>query len=215
MELGGRTLKLETGRIARQADGAIFASYGETVVLATAVAGNEPREGIDFFPLTVEYREKQYAAGKIPGGFFKREGRPTEKEILSARMTDRSIRPLFPDGFRNETQVIIYVLSADQENNADTLGMIAASAALSISSIPFNGPIAAVRIGELEGELVINPELSKIEESSMEIITAGGKESLIMVEGSMKDIPESRMLEALSLGQDNVKNIVKLITELV
>ncbi|MCH7954453.1 MAG: polyribonucleotide nucleotidyltransferase [Candidatus Marinimicrobia bacterium] len=215
MELGGRTLKLETGRIARQADGAVFATYGETIVLATAVASNVPREGIDFFPLTVEYREKQYAAGKIPGGFFKREGRPTEKEILSARMTDRSIRPLFPDGFNNETQVIIYVLSADQENNADTLGMIAASAALSISSIPFNGPIAAVRIGDLEGELVINPELSKIEESSMEIITAGGKESLIMVEGSMKEIPESRMLEALSLGQENVKNIVKLITELV
>jgi len=134
---------------------------------------------------------------------------------LSARMTDRSIRPLFPDGFRNETQVIIYVLSADQENNADTLGMIAASAALSISSIPFNGPIAAVRIGELEGELVINPEMSKIEESSMEIITAGGKESLIMVEGSMKEIPESRMLEALALGQYNVKNIVGLISELV
>ena len=215
MELGGRTLELETGRIAKQADGAVFASYGETVVLATAVASDEPREGIDFFPLTVEYREKQYAAGKIPGGFFKREGRPTEKEILSARMTDRSIRPLFPDGFNNETQIIIYVLSADQENNADTLGMIAASAALSISSIPFNGPIAAVRVGELEGELVINPELSKIEESSMEIITAGGKESLIMVEGSMKEIPESRMLEALALGQDNVKNIVGLITELV
>lgn len=215
MELGGRTLRLETGRIAKQADGAVFASYGETVVLATAVAGNEPREGIDFFPLTVEYREKQYAAGKIPGGFFKREGRPTEKEILSARMTDRSIRPLFPDGFRNETQVIIYVLSADQENSADTLGMIAASAALSISSIPFNGPIAAVRIGELEGELVINPELSKIDESKMEIIAAGGKESLIMVEGSMKEISESRMLEALALGQDNVKNIVELITELV
>ena len=215
IEIGGRTLKLETGRIARQADGAILATYGETMVLATAVASNEPREGIDFFPLTVEYREKQYAAGKIPGGFFKREGRPTEKEILSARMTDRSIRPLFPDGFRNETQVIIFVLSADQENNADTLGMIAASAALSISSIPFNGPIGAVRVGELEGELVINPKLSEIEESSMEIITAGGKESLMMVEGSMKEIPESRMLEALTLGQENVKNIVVMIDELV
>ncbi len=215
IEIGGRTLKLETGRMARQADGAILATYGETMVLATAVASNEPREGIDFFPLTVEYREKQYAAGKIPGGFFKREGRPTEKEILSARMTDRSIRPLFPDGFKNETQVIIFVLSADQENNADTLGMIAASAALSISSIPFNGPIGAVRVGELEGELVINPKLSEIEESTMEIITAGGKESLMMVEGSMKEIPESRMLEALTLGQENVKTIVGMIDELV
>lgn len=215
LEIGGRTLKLETGRIARQADGSILASYGDTMVIATAVASDEPREGIDFFPLTVEYREKHYAAGKIPGGFFKREGRPTEKEILSARMTDRSIRPLFPDGFNNETQVIIFVISSDQENDADTLGMIAGSAALAISDIPFNGPIAAVRVGELDGELVINPLLSQADECDIDIIVSGKKDSLVMVEGQLNEVAESRMLEALSFGQENVKKIVTLIDELV
>jgi len=208
MELGGRTLKLETGRIARQASGSILATYGDTMVIATAVASDSPREGLDFFPLTVEYRERHYAAGKIPGGFFKREGRPTEKEILSARITDRTIRPLFPDGFKNETQVIIFVISADQENDADTLGMIASAAALAISAVPFDGPVAAVKVGELDGELVINPYISQYDDCTLEIIVSGGKDSLNMVEGKMKEVTEARMLEALTFGQESIKKIV-------
>lgn len=215
IELGGRTLKLETGRIARQASGAILATYGDTMVIATAVAGDSPREGLDFFPLTVEYRERHYAAGKIPGGFFKREGRPTEKEILSARMTDRTIRPLFPDGFKNETQVIIFVISADQENDADTLGMIASAAALAISDVPFDGPVAAVKVGELDGELVINPFISQYDDCTLEIIVSGGKDSLNMVEGKMKEVPEARMLEALTFGHESIKKVVAMIDELV
>lgn len=215
IELGGRTLKLETGRIARQASGAILATYGDTMVIATAVAGDSPREGLDFFPLTVEYRERHYAAGKIPGGFFKREGRPTEKEILSARMTDRTIRPLFPDGFKNETQVIIFVISADQENDADTLGMIASAAALAISAVPFDGPVAAVKVGELDGELVINPYLSQYDDCTLEIIVSGGKDSLNMVEGKMKEVSEARMLEALTFGHESIKKVVAMIDELV
>lgn len=215
IELGGRTLKLETGRIARQASGAILATYGDTMVIATAVAGDSPKEGLDFFPLTVEYRERHYAAGKIPGGFFKREGRPTEKEILSARMTDRTIRPLFPDGFKNETQVIIFVISADQENDADTLGMIASAAALAISDVPFDGPVAAVKVGELDGELVINPFISQYDDCTLEIIVSGGKDSLNMVEGKMKEVPEARMLEALTFGHESIKKVVAMIDELV
>ena len=215
IELGGRTLKLETGRIARQASGSILATYGDTMVIATAVASDTPREGLDFFPLTVEYRERHYAAGKIPGGFFKREGRPTEKEILSARITDRTIRPLFPDGFKNETQVIIFVISTDQENDADTLGMIASAAALAISDVPFDGPVAAVKVGELDGELVINPYLSQYDDCTIEIIVSGGKESLNMVEGKMKEVPEARMLEALTFGHESIKKVIDVIDELV
>ena len=215
MELGGRTLKLETGRIARQASGAILATYGDTMVIATAVASHSPKEGLDFFPLTVEYRERHYAAGKIPGGFFKREGRPTEKEILSARITDRTIRPLFPDGFNNETQVIIFVISTDQENDADTLGMIASAAALAISNVPFEGPVAAVKVGELDGELVINPYLSQYDDCTLEIIVSGGRESLNMVEGKMKEVPEARMLEALTFGHESIKKVIDMIDELV
>ncbi len=215
IELGGRTLTLETGRIARQASGSILATYGDTMVIATAVASDHPKEGLDFFPLTVEYRERHYAAGKIPGGFFKREGRPTEKEILSARITDRTIRPLFPNGFKNETQVIIFVISTDQENDADTLGMIASAAALAISNVPFDGPVAAVKVGELDGELVINPYLSQYDDCTLEIIVSGGKDSLNMVEGKMKEVPEARMLEALTFGHESIKKVITMIDELV
>src|SRR5437660_5213551 len=157
IDWGGRPLKLETGKIARQADGAVLATYGETVVLATVVAAKSPREGVDFLPLTVDYQEKTYAAGRIPGGYFKREGRPTEKETLTSRLIDRPIRPLFIDGFKHETQVVVTVLSHDMENDPDIVGMIAASAALTLSGLPFLGPIAAARVGVINGEFVLTP----------------------------------------------------------
>src|SRR5262245_6234700 len=163
IEWGGRKLKLETGHMARQSDAAVYAQYGETSVLATVVAAKSPKPGIDFFPLTVNYQEKTYAAGKIPGGYFKREGRPTEKETLVSRLIDRPLRPLFVDGFKNETQVIVTVLSFDQENDPDVLGMVAASAALVISGAPFNGPIGAARVGYKDGQYIINPTLTDLE----------------------------------------------------
>ena len=165
LDWGGRKLVLETGRIARQADGAVLATYGETTVLATVVAAKEPRAGIDFFPLTVNYQEKTYAAGRIPGGYFKREGRPTEKETLVSRLIDRPIRPLFAEGYRNETQVIVTVLSHDLENDPDVVAMVAASAALTLSGVPFMGPIGAARVGFINGEYVLNPPLDEMTES--------------------------------------------------
>ena len=173
IDWGGRPLKLETGKIARQADGAVLATYGETVVLATVVAAKTPREGVDFLPLTVDYQEKTYAAGRIPGGYFKREGRPTEKETLVSRLIDRPIRPLFVDGWRNETQVIITTLSHDMENDPDMLAMVAASAALTLSGAPFKGPIGAARVGFANDEYVLNPTLDEMTDTQLDLVVAG------------------------------------------
>ncbi len=214
IEVGGGTLSIETGRFAKQADGAVSVRYADTMILATACADKEPKEDRDFFPLTVDYREKTSAAGKIPGGFFKREGRPSEKEVLSSRIIDRPIRPLFPDGFKCETQVLITVLSSDQENDADVLGLIGASAALVISDIPFPKAIAGVRVGRVAGEFVVNPTLQQLEESDMNIVMAGSADAVTMVEGGCKEIPEEDLLEALSFGHDVIKTIVSAIDEL-
>lgn len=215
MDLGGRTLSIETGRIAKQADGAALVQYGETVILATVVASKKPLENQDFFPLSVEYREKAYAAGKIPGGFFKREGKPQEKEILSARLIDRPIRPLFPKGFNYEVQVIITVLSSDKENDADVLGTIGASAALCISDIPFDGPVASVRVGRINGEFVINPTFPELPESDMEVVMAASSDAIAMVEGESCEISEDDLLQALDFGHQAIKGIVELQEELI
>ncbi|NOY06571.1 MAG: polyribonucleotide nucleotidyltransferase [Chlorobi bacterium] len=209
IEIGGRTLLIETGHMARQADGAAMVTYGETMVLASVVAAHEPREGIDYFPLQVEYREKTSAAGKIPGGFFKREGRPAEIEVLSSRIIDRTIRPMFPDGFRCETQVVVSVYSADQQNHPDTLGAIAASTALMISDIPFDGPIAEVRVARVNGEFVVNPTYDMLEDSDIEVVIGGTEESIVMVEGEAKEVSEQDMLEAIRLGQEAIADICR------
>ncbi len=213
-EFHGRPLSIETGRLAKQADGAALASYGETVVLATAVATQEPREGVDFLPLTVDYQEKTFAAGKIPGGFFKREGRPSEKEILTSRLIDRPIRPLFPDGFFCETQVIATVLSADRDNDPDVVAMIAASAALHLSSIPYAGPIGAVRVGRIDGEFVINPTILQLEQSDLNLVVAGTRHGLVMVEGGAKCVPEEVILDALFEAQAALQTIIQLQEDL-
>ena len=214
MEFYGRPLSIETGRMAKQADGAAVVSYGETVVLVTVVASSSPREGTDFFPLTVDYQERTYAAGKIPGGFFKREGRPPEREILTSRLVDRALRPLFPDGFFCETQVVASVLSVDRENDADTIAMIGASAALQVSDIPFRGPIAGVRIGRLRGKLTVNLLQSQFDQSDINLFVAAGRDAIIMVEGGAKAASEEDMLEALFLAQDAVKLILDAQDEL-
>ena len=182
-------MTLEVGRLAKQADGSAFVRYGDTVVLATACANQDPREGVSFFPLTVDYREYTYAAGKIPGGFFKREGRPSEKEILTSRMIDRPVRPLFADGFRCETQVIAMVLSADSDNDPDVVGMVGASAALYLSNIPFHNPIGAVRVGLVEGQLVINPTYSEQRAGLLNIVVVGTEEAIVMVEAVAQESP--------------------------
>ena len=214
MEFYGRPLSIETGRWAKQASGAAVVSYGETVVLVTAVASNTPREGIDFFPLTVDYQERTYAAGKIPGGFIKREGRPSDREILTSRLTDRAIRPLFPKGFACETQIVASVLSVDRENDADTLAMIGASAALHVSDIPFRGPIAGVRIGRLKGSLVVNPLQAQFEDSDINLFVAAGRDAIIMVEGGAQIVPEEEMLEALFLAQESIAPVLDAQDEL-
>ena len=215
MNLGGKQLSIETGRVAKQASGAVVVQYEDTVVLVAVVASKKPREGIDFFPLTVEYRKKAYAAGKIPGGYFKREGRPGENEVLSARIIDRPIRPLFPENYRNEVQVYVMVLSSDKENDPDVMGLIGASAPLSISDIPFMGPISAVRIGRIQGELIINPTYSELEESDMDLVIAGSEDSIVMVEGESRETSEEDMLAALELGHNHIKEIIALQKELV
>ena len=182
IEWGGRRLRLETGRMARQADGAVLATYGETTVLATVVAERAPKPGLDFFPLTVNYQEKTYAAGKIPGGFFKREGRPSEKETLVSRLIDRPIRPLFAPGFKCETQVIVSVLSHDMENDPDIVALVGASAALTLSGVPFFGPVGAARVGLVEGAYVLNPTLDQVKESDLDLVVAGTSEAVLMVE---------------------------------
>jgi polyribonucleotide nucleotidyltransferase len=215
VEWGGRTLTVETGRIAKQADGSALVTYGDTVILATAVASKQPVEYRGFFPLSVEYREKAYAAGKIPGGFFKREGRPHEKEVLSARLIDRPIRPLFPKDFLYEVQVAITVLSSDKENDADILGIIGASTALSISDIPFAGPIGAIRIGRLNGEFVINPTFTELESSDLNVVIAASKEAIAMVEGGAMEISEKEMIESLEFGHESLQPVLVLQDELI
>lgn len=214
VEIGGRLFILETGKLAKQADGAVVARYGDTIVLATVVAARNPAEGIDHFPLQVEYREKTSAAGKIPGGFFKREGRPTEKEILSSRIIDRPIRPMFPKGFFCETQVVVTVFSSDQENDGDMLGAVGASAALMISDIPFDGPIAEVRVGRIDGEFIINPTFSQLEKSDMDVTVGGTRDSIVMVEGEAREVSEKEMLEALRVAQTTIAQLCDIQLEL-
>ncbi len=213
LEVGGRKLSLESGKIARQAHGAVVARYGDTVVLATACMDSKPTEK-DFLPLTVDYREYTYSAGKIPGGFFKREGRPSEREILTSRLIDRPLRPLFPEGWSTETQVVAMVLSADSENDPDVIGVTAASAALSISKIPFATPIAAVRVGQLDGKLVINPTVAEQKTSQLNIIIAGSDEAIVMVEAGSLEVSEEVVVEALEFGHAAIRQIVAAIRDL-
>jgi polyribonucleotide nucleotidyltransferase len=214
IDWGGRKLVLETGRIARQADGAVLVSYGDTVVLCTAVGARAPKPGIDFFPLTVNYQEKTFAAGKIPGGFFKREGRPSEKEVLTSRLIDRPIRPLFHGSYRNETQVICTTLSHDLENDPDVVAMIGASAALTISGIPFLGPIGAARVGYIDGQYVLNPTIDKLPESQLDLILAGTNEGVLMVESEAKELSEEVMLGAVNFGHAEYQKVINAIIEL-
>jgi polyribonucleotide nucleotidyltransferase len=213
-EIGGKKLVLEVGEVAKQANGAALVWYGETVVLVTAVMAPEVREGIDFVPLTVDYREKAYAAGKIPGGFFKREGRPSEREVLTSRLIDRPIRPLFPQGFGQETQVIAMVLSADTENEPDILAMIGASTALTVSDIPFYGPIGAVRIGRIDGAFVINPTHQQQSLSDLDLVIAGVDEGIVMVEGSGREVSEQVLIEGLEVGHQTIREIIALQRDL-
>jgi polyribonucleotide nucleotidyltransferase len=214
-EVGGRLLSIETGRVARQANGAVLVRYADTMVLAVVTCAKEAREDLDFFPLSVEYQGKTYAAGKIPGGFFKREGRPGQKEILSARLIDRPIRPLFPKNFKNETQVVVFVLSSDQQNDADILGGIGASAALSISDIPFEGPIASVRVGKIENEFILNPTFTQLEESTLSLVVSGTYDSILMVEGEANELGEEEMVAALKFGHQYIREIIDLQRELI
>ena len=214
IEWAGRPLKLETGKIARQADGAVLATYGETVVLATVVSAKSPKPGQDFFPLTVNYQEKTYAAGKIPGGYFKREGRPSENETLVSRLIDRPIRPLFPDGYKNDTQVIVTVMQHDLENNPDVLSMVAASAALTLSGIPFMGPIGGARVGYINGQYVLNPHLDEMDESTLDLVVAGTQEAVLMVESEAKELPEDVMLGAVVFGQKGFQPVIDAIIKL-
>jgi polyribonucleotide nucleotidyltransferase len=214
IEWGGRKLSLETGRIARQADAAVFAQYGETSVLATVVAEKTARPGIDFFPLTVNYQEKTYAAGKIPGGFFKREGRPSEKETLTSRLIDRPIRPLFVEGFKYETQVIVTVLSHDMENDPDIVALVAASAALTLSGVPFLGPIGAARVGVLDGQFVLNPMIDEMAKADLDLVVAGTVDAVMMVESEAKELPEKQMLEAVMFGHRGFQPVIEAIIRL-
>jgi polyribonucleotide nucleotidyltransferase len=214
LDWGGRKLVLETGKIARQADGAVVATYGESKVIATVVAAKAPREGVDFLPLTVDYQEKYYAAGRIPGGYFKREGRPTEKETLVSRLIDRPIRPLFADGWRNETQVIVTTLSHDLENDPDILALVASSAALCLSGAPFMGPIGAARVGFVGNEYVLNPTLDEMADTQLDLVVAGTKDAVLMVESEAKELPEEVMLGAVMFGHRHFQPVIQAIIEL-
>ena len=214
-EIAGRTLTLETGRLAGLADGAVLAQYGDTMVLATVVSTNTPREGVDFLPLTIEFEEKMYSAGKIPGGFFKREGRAPDSAILNARLIDRPLRPLFPKDYHNEIQVIITVLSTDQQNDPGTLGSIAASAAISISDVPFFGPVGAVRVGYVEGEFVLNPTLTELPYSRLDLSVAGTTDAVMMVEAGAIELPEETMVQAIEFGHNAIKDVVELQNRMV
>ena len=214
IEWGGKQLTIETGKMARQADGAVVVTYGETVVLGTVVFAKEPKAGFDFFPLTVNYQEKFYAGGRIPGGFKKREGQPGERETLTSRLIDRPIRPLFAKGFKNDTQVVCQVLQFDGENSADVPAMIAASAALALSGAPFDGPIAGARVGFIDGTLVLNPTVSEMANSELELMVAGTTEGVLMVESEAKELPEDVMLEAVMFGHERFQKVIAAITEL-
>jgi len=214
IEWGGRKLTLETGRIARQADGAVLATYGETSVLATVVAAKAPKPGLDFFPLTVNYQEKTFAAGKIPGGYFKREGRPTEKETLVSRLIDRPIRPLFVKGFKHETQVIVTVLSHDLENDPDIVAMVAASAALTLSGVPFMGPIGAARVGFIDGQYVLNPTLDQMADSRIDLVVAGTDDAVMMVESEIQEMNEEEVLGAVTFAHKGFQPVIQAIIEL-
>ncbi|WP_123040091.1 polyribonucleotide nucleotidyltransferase [Cohnella candidum] len=214
MLLGGRPFALETGRLAKQANGAVVVRYGETVVLSTVTASSEPKD-LDFFPLTVNYEERMYAVGKIPGGFIKREGRPSEKAILSSRLTDRTIRPLFAEGFRNDVQVVSVVMSVDQDCSPEIAAMIGTSAALAISNVPFNGPIGGVIVGRVDGQYVINPTVEQEEKSDMFVVVGGTRDAIMMVEAEAEEVPETEMLEAIMFGHEEIKKIVALIDDLV
>lgn len=215
MQVGGRTFTIETGKMAKQANGAVLVRYGDTAVLITATASAEPREGIDFFPLTVDYEERLYSVGKIPGGFIKREGRPSEAAILSGRLIDRPIRPLFAEGFRNDVQIVATVLSVDQDNPPDIPAMIGASCALSISDIPFNGPIAGVRIGRINSNFIINPNVEQQERSELNLVVAGTKDAVLMVEAGAKEVSEEIILSAIAFGHQVIKEIVAFQEEIV
>jgi len=210
VELSGKPLSIETGKMAKQADGAVVVRYGDTMVLVTAVAAKAPREGIDFFPLTVDYLERTYSAGKIPGGFFKREGRPTEKEVLTSRFIDRPLRPLFPEGFACETQIIATVLSSDLENNSDVLAILGASAAIAVSDIPFNGPMAGVRVARVNGKLICNPTFAEIAESDIELIVAGSRDAVVMVEGGANFASEEDLLSAILFAHKEMQALLDL-----
>src|SRR5262249_48271103 len=210
---GGKNLKFETGKLAKQAHGSGVVRIGDNVVLATAVANAEPREGIAFFPLTVDYREYTYAGGRIPGGFIKREGRPSEREILTSRMIDRPIRPLFPEGFRCETQVIAFVLSADTENDPDVVGINGASCALTLSDIPFEGPVGAVRVGLVDGRLTVNPTYAEMRDSLLNIMVVGTKDGIVMIESGAKQVKEETVVDAIEFAHAEIKKICAAISE--
>ncbi|RUM91261.1 MAG: polyribonucleotide nucleotidyltransferase [Thermovibrio sp.] len=214
IEVGGRSLRFQTGKVAKQADGAVVVSQGDTMVLVTAVMSDEPREDVDFFPLLVEYRERAYAAGKIPGGFIKREGKPTDEEILKARVTDRSIRPIFPKGFRNDVEVIAFVISADQENDPSVLAINGASAALHISRIPFEKPVGAVRVARIDGELRINPSYEELHRADINLVVSGTEDAVVMVEGGANEVPEEEVLDAILFAHEEIKRITKAQEEL-
>ena len=214
IDIGGKKLILETGKIARQADGAIIATCGETVVISTVVAAKKVNPEIDYFPLSVNYQEKYYASGKIPGGYFKREARPTESETLISRLVDRPIRPLFPDDFRNEVQVLPTVLSYDNENEADILSIIASSAALTISGLPFQGPVAASRVGYINNKYVLNPSKEQLKESKLDLVVAGTKDAVLMVESEASGLTEKQMLDAVKFGHEKFGPIIDAITSL-
>src|SRR3989441_5357738 len=213
--MGGRTLSLEVGKVAGLANGSVVVRYGDSILLVTACMSNEPRPGIDFFPLTVDYEERLYAAGKIPGGWFRREGRPSTAGILTARLTDRPLRPLFPKGMRNDVQVVVTTLSADQENDPDILSIIGASAALSISDIPFGGPVSGTRVGHVNGEFVINPTFAEVNDSILDIVVAGTKDAVMMVEAGAGEVSEELLLEALRIAQEANGEIIALQEQMV
>jgi len=215
LDINGRPFSLETGKVAKQADGAVVVRYGGSMVLATCVAAKTAREGQDFFPLTVEYRERAYAGGRIPGGYFKREGAPVKKETLTSRLIDRPIRPLFPDGFRNEVQVICLVVSGDQENDPDVLAMNGASAALCLSGMPFEGPVGAVRVGQVDGRFVVNPTTAEQAVSALELVIAGTEDAVLMVEAGAREVPEETMLEAIAFGHAECKKLARMQKDLV
>ena len=211
---GGKQISFETGKLAKQAHGSTVVRQGDNVILATAVANAEPREGIDFFPLTVDYREYTYAGGRIPGGFIKREGRPSEREILTSRQIDRPIRPLFPEGFRCETQVIAFVLSADTQNDPDVVAINGASAALTLSDIPFQGPVGAVRVGLINGQFVINPTYSEMRDSLLNIMVVGTADGIVMIESGAKQVKEETVVDAIEFGHNEIKKICAAISQL-